>query len=56
MIFFFLKTIQQKVIHNTFSLFTKENNRATAKLYILTNYFLSVYNAAIQRDKERKEK
>lgn len=27
---------------------------ATAKLYILTNYFLSIYNATIQRETERK--
>lgn len=28
---------------------------ANAKLYILTNYFLSIYNAAIQRETERKK-
>lgn len=30
---------------------------ATAKLYILTNYFLSIYNATIQkRDRKKKER
>lgn len=27
--------------------------KKTAKLYILTNYFLSIYNAAIQRDRNK---
>lgn len=33
-----------------------QKNRATAKLYILTNYFISIYNAAIQRGTERKNR
>lgn len=46
----FLKPFNE--CNSQYFLIIYKKNPATAKLYILTNYFLSIYNAAIQREKE----
>lgn len=48
------KTIQQ-MSFTILSHYLQKKKTATAKLYILTNYFLSIYNAAVQREKENNE-
>lgn len=52
----FFKTIQQMsftILSHYLQKKEKKTNRATAKLYILTNYLISIYNAAIQRDRKK---
>lgn len=46
------KTIQQ-MSFTILSHYLQKKTRATAKLTLHINYFLSIYNADIQRDKER---
>lgn len=51
--FFSLKPFNKCHSQYFLIIYKKNNKPATAKLYILTNYFLSVYNAAVQEEGRR---